>query len=66
VRERPGRCGSWTSPSARPQADASRSILNQEQGRAEIVAQTLQSGDVAAPFELGERVLARAQSALEA
>ena len=56
--ERPGRSDAWTTAPARPQGVAPRALLDEEQRRAEIVAQTLQSVDVAAPFELGERQLA--------
>ena len=53
--ERPGRCHTWTTASARPLGVAPRALLNEEQRRAEIIAQTLQSVDVTAPFELSER-----------
>jgi len=64
--ERPGRCHTWTTASARPHGVAPRALLDEEQRRAEIIAQTLQSVDVAAPFELSERQLAGTQCALEA
>jgi hypothetical protein len=56
----------WTTPSARPQGGAPRALLDEEQRRAEIITETLQSEHVPAPFELSERMLAGAQGALEA